>query len=71
MPYQYDTVVAFAEDLLTMADTVRIDQMAVVGLSGGRPYPLGCGAAMPEVSWPSVCSVVSRPPAGMMLSVAG
>ena len=47
-PYQYDAVVAFAEDLRTMADTLGIDNMAVVGLSGGGPYALGCAAAMPD-----------------------
>ncbi|HZU49854.1 MAG TPA: alpha/beta hydrolase [Mycobacterium sp.] len=47
-PYQYDTVVAFADDLRTMADTLGIDKMAVVGLSGGGPYALACGAAMPD-----------------------
>lgn len=47
-PYQYDTVVAFAEDLRTMADTLGIDKMAVIGLSGGGPYTLGCAAAMPD-----------------------
>lgn len=47
-PYQYAAVVAFAEDLRTMADTLGIDKMAVVGLSGGGPYTLGCAAAMPE-----------------------
>jgi pimeloyl-ACP methyl ester carboxylesterase len=47
-PYQYDTVVAFADDLRTVADTLGIDKMAVVGLSGGGPYALGCGAAMPD-----------------------
>ncbi|MCV7259127.1 alpha/beta fold hydrolase [Mycobacterium shimoidei] len=47
-PYQYGTVVAFAEDLRTMADTLGIDKMAVVGLSGGGPYTLGCAAAMPD-----------------------
>ncbi|MGH3961160.1 alpha/beta fold hydrolase [Mycobacterium sp.] len=47
-PYQYDTVVAFADDLRTMADTLGIDKMAVVGLSGGGPYTLGCAAALPD-----------------------
>ncbi len=47
-PYQYDTVLAFADDLRTMADTLGIDKMAVVGLSGGGPYTLGCAAAMPD-----------------------
>jgi pimeloyl-ACP methyl ester carboxylesterase len=47
-PHQYDTVFAFAEDLRTMADTLGIDKMIVVGLSGGGPYTLACAAAMPE-----------------------
>lgn len=47
-PYQYDTAVAFADDLRTMADTLGVDKMAVVGLSGGGPYTLGCAAAMPD-----------------------
>jgi pimeloyl-ACP methyl ester carboxylesterase len=47
-PYQYDTVVAFAEDLRTIADTLGIDKFEVIGLSGGGPYTLGCAAAMPD-----------------------
>ncbi len=47
-PYQYETVATFADDLRTIADTLGIDQMAVVGLSGGGPYTLACAAAMPE-----------------------
>jgi pimeloyl-ACP methyl ester carboxylesterase len=47
-PHQYDTVLAFAADLGVIADTLGIDKMAVVGLSGGGPYALACGAAMPD-----------------------
>jgi pimeloyl-ACP methyl ester carboxylesterase len=47
-PYQYDTVVAFADDLRTIADTLGIDRFEVIGLSGGGPYTLGCAAAMPD-----------------------
>jgi pimeloyl-ACP methyl ester carboxylesterase len=47
-PHQYDTVFAFAEDLRTIADTLGIDNMIVVGLSGGGPYALACAAGMPE-----------------------
>lgn len=47
-PHQYDTVRNFAEDLHTIADTLGIDKMAVVGLSGGGPYTLACAAAMPD-----------------------
>jgi pimeloyl-ACP methyl ester carboxylesterase len=47
-PYQYDAVVDFADDLRTVADTLGIEKMAVIGLSGGGPYTLGCAAAMPD-----------------------
>lgn len=47
-PHQYDTVFAFAEDLRTIADTLGIDRMEVIGLSGGGPYTLACAAAMPD-----------------------
>ena len=47
-PYQYDTVFAFAEDLRTIADTLGIDRMEVIGLSGGGPYTLAAAAAMPD-----------------------
>lgn len=46
-PFQYDTVSQFADDLRTVADTLGIDKMAVIGLSGGGPYTLACAAAMP------------------------
>lgn len=47
-PHQYENVLAFADDLAVIADTLGIDRMAVVGLSGGGPYALACAAAMPE-----------------------
>src|SRR5246500_1369366 len=47
-PYPYPNVLAFAEDIRTVADTLGIDKMAVVGLSGGGPYTLACAAAMPD-----------------------
>ncbi|KUI26572.1 alpha/beta hydrolase [Mycobacterium sp. IS-1742] len=47
-PHQYDNVLAFADDLAVIADTLGIDRMAVVGLSGGGPYALACAAEMPE-----------------------
>src|ERR1700751_1675072 len=47
-PYQYGNVLEFADDLRTIADTLGIDKMAVVGLSGGGPYTLACAGPMPE-----------------------
>lgn len=46
-PYQYEAIAAFADDLRTIANTLGIDQMAVVGLSGGGPYTLACAAGLP------------------------
>lgn len=47
-PHQYDTIAAFADDLRTIADTLGIDKMIVVGLSGGGPYTLACAAGLPD-----------------------
>ena len=47
-PHEYHRVIDFADDLRTIADTLGIDKMAVIGLSGGGPYTLGCAAAMPD-----------------------
>jgi pimeloyl-ACP methyl ester carboxylesterase len=47
-PFQYSNVLAFADDLRTIADVLGIDEMAVIGLSGGGPYALACAAAMPD-----------------------
>ncbi|OBI73265.1 alpha/beta fold hydrolase [Mycobacterium asiaticum] len=47
-PYRYETLSAFADDLRVIADTLGIDKMAVVGLSGGGPYTLACAAGLPE-----------------------
>ena len=47
-PHEYHRVIDFADDLRTIADTLGIDKMEVIGLSGGGPYTLGCAAAMPE-----------------------
>jgi pimeloyl-ACP methyl ester carboxylesterase len=47
-PHQYANVLAFADDMATVADVLGIDKMAVVGLSGGGPYTLACAAAMPD-----------------------
>ncbi|MGB7509404.1 MAG: alpha/beta hydrolase, partial [Mycobacterium sp.] len=47
-PYEYPKIIDFAEDLRTIADTLGIDRMEIIGLSGGGPYTLGCAAAMPD-----------------------
>lgn len=47
-PHAYPNVLAFADDLRTIADVLGIDKMAVIGLSGGGPYTLACATAMPD-----------------------
>ncbi|MGE0220304.1 alpha/beta fold hydrolase [Mycolicibacterium sp.] len=47
-PHEYGSVLDFAEDLRTIADTLGIDRMEIIGLSGGGPYTLACAAAMPD-----------------------
>lgn len=47
-PHQYPNVLAFAQDLRVIADTLGIDKFAVVGLSGGGPYTLATAAALPD-----------------------
>lgn len=47
-PHQYENIAAFADDLRIIADTLGIDRMAVVGLSGGGPYTLAAAALLPD-----------------------
>lgn len=47
-PHVYDSVLAFTRDLEVVADSLGIDRMAVIGLSGGGPYALAAGAALPQ-----------------------
>src|SRR5215472_7867572 len=47
-PHRYANIRAFADDLGTIADTLGVDKMEVVGLSGGGPYALACAAALPD-----------------------
>ncbi|MFW0785491.1 alpha/beta hydrolase [Gordonia sp. CPCC 206044] len=47
-PYHYTCVAEFAADLAAVADSLGIDEFAVIGLSGGGPYALGVAHAFPE-----------------------
>jgi pimeloyl-ACP methyl ester carboxylesterase len=47
-PHRYANISAFADDLRTIADTLGVDKMGVVGLSGGGPYSLACAARLPD-----------------------
>lgn len=47
-PHRYENVLAFTDDLQIVADTLGVDRMAVVGLSGGGPYTLAAAYAMAD-----------------------
>ena len=47
-PHRYENIRAFGEDLRAIADTLGIDKMAVIGLSGGGPYALASGVVLPD-----------------------
>ena len=45
-PYVYPQIRAFASDLASVADALGIDDLGVVGLSGGGPFALAAGAVL-------------------------
>jgi pimeloyl-ACP methyl ester carboxylesterase len=47
-PHLYDDVRGFAGDLFTVADSLGLDELAVIGLSGGGPYALAAGHLRPD-----------------------
>ena len=47
-PYLYANVLDWVGDLELLADTLAVDTMRVIGLSGGGPYALAAGAALPD-----------------------
>ena len=47
-PHLYDNVLDWTGDLSLLADHLGIDTLRIIGLSGGGPYALAAGAAMPE-----------------------
>lgn len=47
-PYLYADVLEWTEDLRLLLDALGVDTFRLVGLSGGGPYVLGAGAAMPD-----------------------
>lgn len=46
-PHLYQSVTQFVDDLAIVLDRLGIDDLAVIGLSGGGPYALAAGAALP------------------------
>lgn len=47
-PHLYPDVLDWTKDLSLLADVLAIDTMRLIGLSGGGPYALAAGAALPD-----------------------
>jgi pimeloyl-ACP methyl ester carboxylesterase len=47
-PHVYRNLADWTDDLVLLADTLGIGAMRLIGLSGGGPYVLAAGAALPE-----------------------
>lgn len=47
-PHLYENVLDWAGDLEMLVDNLGIDTFRVIGLSGGGPYALAAGVAMPD-----------------------
>lgn len=47
-PHLYDDVLDWTDDLVLVLDTLGIDDLRCVGLSGGGPYVLAAAAALPD-----------------------
>jgi pimeloyl-ACP methyl ester carboxylesterase len=47
-PYLYPNVLDWTRDLEILLDTLGIDTLRLIGLSGGGPYALAAGAALPD-----------------------
>ena len=47
-PHLYPNILDWTRDLEIMLDTLGIDTLRLIGLSGGGPYVLAAGAAMPD-----------------------
>ena len=47
-PHLYDNVLDWTADLEMLLDTLAVDTLRLIGLSGGGPYALAAGAALPD-----------------------
>ncbi|WP_183094252.1 alpha/beta fold hydrolase [Nocardioides stalactiti] len=47
-PYLYENVLDWTGDLELLLDALGIDEVRVIGLSGGGPYALAAGAGLPD-----------------------
>ena len=55
-----NTLVNWTEDVVQLADALKIEQFAVIGVSGGGAYALACTSQIPErITWTGVISSIS------------
>ncbi|MGZ6764531.1 MAG: alpha/beta fold hydrolase, partial [Nocardioides sp.] len=47
-PHLYPDLVDWTADLELLLDTLAVDTVRLIGLSGGGPYVLAAGAALPD-----------------------
>lgn len=47
-PYLYPDILDWTEDLTLVLDALAVDEARIIGLSGGGPYALAAGAALPD-----------------------
>jgi pimeloyl-ACP methyl ester carboxylesterase len=47
-PQPHGTLAAYPDDILELADALKIDHFAVMGASGGGPYALACAYWLPD-----------------------
>jgi pimeloyl-ACP methyl ester carboxylesterase len=47
-PHLYRSIMDFSADLSRLLDSLGIDELSVIGLSGGGPYALAAGYALPD-----------------------
>ncbi len=47
-PYLYDELLDWTADLSRLLDALAVDTLRIIGLSGGGPYALAAGAALPD-----------------------
>ncbi len=47
-PHLYPDILDWTDDLVELCDVLDIDTLRVIGLSGGGPYALAAGAALPD-----------------------
>jgi pimeloyl-ACP methyl ester carboxylesterase len=47
-PHLYESILGFAADLEIALDRLAVEDLLIIGLSGGGPYALACAYAMPD-----------------------